>query len=87
VVNHVTHSMNITMCTKPAAVPACPSARHLQLQYAAFKHKAIMRDCPYCLEEISMVRWRVCSSLCQTWCSETYMQQTARDCQASSSTV
>lgn len=29
-----------------------------KLQYAAFKHKAIMRDCPYCLEEISMAATR-----------------------------
>eukprot|EP00878_Enallax_costatus_P015029 GHUV01015737.1.p1 GENE.GHUV01015737.1~~GHUV01015737.1.p1 ORF type:complete len:208 (+),score=49.52 GHUV01015737.1:861-1484(+) len=29
-----------------------------KLQYAAFKHKAILRDCPRCLEEISMAATR-----------------------------
>lgn len=29
-----------------------------KLQFAAFKHKAIMRDCPFCLEEISMAATR-----------------------------
>lgn len=51
-------------CVPPIALlPAAALLYLLQLQYAAFKHKAIMRDCPYCLEEISMAATR-CKHCC-----------------------
>jgi len=46
----------------------------LQLQYAAFKSKAIMRDCPHCLEEISMAATR-CKFCCGEIVIDEEMQQ------------
>ncbi|KAF6260915.1 large-conductance mechanosensitive channel [Scenedesmus sp. NREL 46B-D3] len=45
-----------------------------KLQYAAFKYKAIMRDCPYCLEEISMAATR-CKHCCGEIEHDEEMQQ------------
>eukprot|EP00882_Tetradesmus_deserticola_P005468 GHRQ01005757.1.p1 GENE.GHRQ01005757.1~~GHRQ01005757.1.p1 ORF type:complete len:282 (+),score=49.43 GHRQ01005757.1:373-1218(+) len=45
-----------------------------KLQYAAFKHKAIMRDCPYCLEEVSMAATR-CKHCCGEIKHDEEMQQ------------
>ncbi|KAF8072762.1 mscL [Scenedesmus sp. PABB004] len=36
-----------------------------KLQFAAFKHRAILRDCPYCFEEISLA-----ASRCRYCCGE-----------------
>lgn len=41
-------------CSSPMTIVV----RREKLQYAAFKHKAIMRDCPFCLEEISLAATR-----------------------------